>query len=248
MGRKLMILAAIYVIAGVLFFIMFARWPLLAALNAFFGTGLFLAGYALHRWEEKPFRGWRSDVDMQKVKGLVETGGLMPGLLPPPKDLEHYDPETGEKLCLHFFYDEKHRLSCLPDCKYPAGSGRAACTLQQTTPTCPYPRSREPMARLLMPQPVAWCPGPGGCIYFDEKTYRCKLNLSAKPHETQFVFEHSYHRVRDLGYTIMAGGIIFGLLLYIIASRVNLALGGFFLLAGVFVTVIGGIIAKNAQG
>jgi hypothetical protein len=98
------------------------------------------------------------------------------------------DPkETSPAICQHFYFDDDRRLPCLPGCRRSEGGG-AKCLKVFHDPTCPYPKSRTPELPTLMPKPVRWCPGPGGCTHFDETTYSCALKLQARP----FEFDYKY--------------------------------------------------------
>lgn len=136
------------------------------------------------------------------------------------------DPGTGESGaalgggdCLHFYYDEERRLPCLPGCQANAG-GIPKCIKLVHDPSCWYPLSRAPEEPAMMPKPVRWCPGPGGCQHFDSKDYSCALKMSGKP----FEFTYKYARLERtaLSFSFSGRGVMVVGAMYFLASAVFL--------------------------
>jgi len=244
-GRKLMILAAIFLITGFYYARSFEGIiaQIAIAITFIVGFSLLIGGYALYRWETKRERGWNKDFDLRSLLPAFSRSNLAPNRIPPPENLPTHDAETGEKLCIHYFYDLVHRFPCLQGCKYP--SGRAACTSSQTTPVCPYPLSRAPLVVSLMPRPVAWCPGPGGCRHFLEGDYSCQLALRGVPHESYQVLGNKGGQ-KLFGIGLMGMGLVFGLTITIITWGVPL-LGPMAVIAGLFVGLIGWVILQQTK-
>jgi len=241
-GRNIMIVGGVMVFITQGYFGVIGNLPGIAMIFSLFGGVIVAIGYALYLWENR-FAGRRGDIDWDS-RPRIDDNVL--AILPPPTKLKAFDPETGRRLCSFYFYDVNNRLPCLSGCEYPDAKN-GACTRQQSIPTCPYPKSREPFVKALMPKPVAWCPGPGGCKHFNELEYICKLQLQGRQQEFIYSFDRKPQN-RRIGVLLITLGILplfipLLRLLFNISTEFHMQM----LLPGVFIAAIGAIIHNHAE-
>lgn len=237
-----MIVGSLFVFLAQIYWGLFGNAPGIAMIFTVFGAMIVGIGYGMMRWENS----W-----IGRREGTTIAEGYLPddrsvAIVPPPQKLPVFDTETGRRLCSFYFYDINNRLPCLSGCEYPSAK-HSACCREQSIPTCPYPRSREPMVKALMPKPVAWCPGPGGCKYFNELEYLCGLKL--KGYQTEFLYNFSRKtQNRKIGtIMIVSGGlpILFPILSLVFNIRLEFQMMS--VLPGIFIAAIGAVVFQNAE-
>lgn len=241
-GRNIMIVGSVFVFLAQIYWGLFGNAPGIAMIFTVFGAMIVGIGYGLMKWENS----WIGRRENSGSDQHFSPGDRSVAIVPPPHKLPVFDPETGRRLCSFYFYDVNNRLPCLSGCEYP-NAKHGACCRDQSIPTCPYPRSREPMVKALMPKPVAWCPGPGGCLHFNELEYVCRLKL--KGFQTEFIDIFSRKtQNRKIGMILILTGclpLIFPILNLVF--NVGSDFQTMSILPGIFIAAIGGVVFQNAE-
>ncbi len=241
-GIGIMMLGGVLILSGQIYLGVMLHQFGLAAVIGFFGLIIIGIGYALWNWENK-WKGRRSSSD-EEHRAYPSDRSL--AIIPPPRHLKSFDPDTGRRLCSFFFYDVDHRLYCLSGCEYPDAK-HGACTRELTIPTCPYPISRDPVVKTLMPKPVAWCPGPGGCKHFNEQEYVCGLKLKGRPGEVFYAYERKSQNRRIGALIMVIASLPIFLQLLSVAVDVGFEVSPAMPIVGVFIGAIGAVVYSHAK-
>lgn len=237
-----MILGGVLVFISQIYVGFFKNAPGIAAIFGVFGSLVVAVGFIVLKWEN----GWLGNTNRSEGKKPYSSGDSAIAIIPPPRRLPVFDPDTGRRLCSFYFYDVDNRLPCLSGCEYP-NAKHGACCREHAIPTCPYPKSREPLVNSLMPKPVAWCPGPGGCKHFNELEYVCNLKLKGLQKEFLFTFSRKTQN-KNIGTILIISGII-PLLIPVLSLIFNFSsdVQALALLPGVFVGTIGLVVYNHAE-
>lgn len=237
-----MIVGGIFVILSQFWFGILGHMPGIALMFGVFGGMIFLIGFALWKWENSAVGRKVSSGN----EGKSVPGDRSVAIIPPPRHLPTFDHDSGRRLCSFFLYDVDNRLPCLSGCEYPDAK-HGTCTREMTIPTCPYPNSREPIVKALMPKPVAWCPGPGGCKHFNELEYLCGLKLKGLQAEFLYSFSRKSHN-RNIGKVlIILGALPIFIPIIDLVLNIGLEFQTMALLPGVFIAAIGGVVYHHAD-
>ena len=247
-GKFIMYLGGAFILISVLYSNVLKGAAFLTGIFGLFGLSVFVVGYIMRRWETKPW-GSSGEGDTRVATSKLSKKKLPDKNTSSPKietavSLDLDETDASVTTCPFFHLDKNHPLPCQPDCQY-WREVKPLCYKLNLTSDCPYPLSRKPEAPGLMPEPVRWCPGPGGCLYFDEKSYVCSLKLTDKPTEFKFKFE-KIKRNRLLGTIIMICGGALGpfLLIYHAYIKHNPYTGLILLFMGAFIALVGYVIRR----
>ncbi|MCF7811113.1 hypothetical protein K9N50_09025 [bacterium] len=209
-GKAIMIIGAILFVSSLVYALGHRSTLFISQLFIMFGVLVVTAGYLFWLWENKQVgssifgdvKEKEKDREAQnKDSVLHDQEDMKP--LPIMRNVDT-DVFEGDD-CTNYYYDAKRRITCKPECKL-WSSSKGKCSKPYLSPNCSYPLQRKPIAPLLMPKPVGWCPGPGGCEYFDNSDYSCILKTKGETVEYRYIFEATNKRNRIRGMVLTGVG------------------------------------------
>lgn len=243
-GRTAMVVGGVLMAAALIY-----KDPIFSGVFALFGGVIMIAGYFFWRWESTPWGETRKSKSLSRA-GFASTAAARAGTTTRRKtEIAGVDDNNkgGEKYCPNFYYSENQRLFCTEAC-FLWNSRDGRCSSPYLQPECPYPQSRQPEVLAMMPKPVRWCPGPGGCTWFGDLDYTCRLKKERRIHEFYSVHDYSA-RHRVIGIAVVVVGLCFGITsLIIFTYRYGIPwLGISMLFAGSFIAMIGAAILRGSK-
>ena len=253
-GKAMIIIGAALVLGSIIYLNIMKRAPLMAGAFAIFGGIVILGGYLMWLWENKSLGQSKGFSFFNRVRssGAAVDHDKIPDLSPdtnekPTTISRELQPVNGQGYCPNYYYDELNRLPCIEGCHL-WNKSRAECWKPYLSPDCPYPKSRKPVAASMMPDPVGWCPGPGGCEYFNHEDYTCALRIAGRFREQCFKYDQT-KRNRIIGSVLMAVGLILGFILLrefaFVHGNPYLGLASFFI--GCSIAMIGWVVWRQAK-
>ncbi len=253
-GKMMMTLGVTIIVFAIVFVGVIKQSSIVSFIFVVFGGVVIIAGYLLHRWEDKPWgHGKYSDTSETALNWSHGEAYAIQKVLKNERLKKSEDAAAGvsdqstvERLCTKFFYDSKRRLPCIPECNYWLPEAQR-CFQSYQIYECQYPQSRKPVMPSAMKEPVEWCPGPGDCVSFQHGAYFCALKREGCHPEHRFQLNFA-KRDRWIGISMMATCSILGLYLFnFFAGMQNVAAGLAALLFGLFFAAIGFVIWQSSS-
>ncbi|NQU04542.1 MAG: hypothetical protein HQ568_00505 [Calditrichaeota bacterium] len=216
-GKSIMIIGAVFFFTSLISSLGQGSTSFAANIFILFGFIIVLGGYFFWLWENKRvgssiFGEIKDKGKGREINDIGSTVGVQSPTAPQPLKRDFAVGVYEGDDCPNYYYDAKKRLQCRPECKLWSES-KGNCSKPYLSPYCPYPYQRKPLIPSLMPEPVGWCPGPGGCEFFNNIDYSCGLKAKGEAVEYWFILDKAQKRNRIIGIIIMIVGSLSAVLL-----------------------------------